>query len=76
VETFVDHHYRQQIDRLAEQERYESLRELLLQCQADEVSHRDEAAGLAGSSRGMVIRLWSAIVGAGSAAAVIAARRI
>ena len=76
VETFVDHHYRQQIDRLAEQERYESLRELLLQCQADEVSHRDEAAGLAGSSRGMVMRLWSAIVGAGSAAAVIAARRI
>jgi|TARA_B100001063_G_scaffold228097_1_gene239143 ubiquinone biosynthesis monooxygenase Coq7 len=76
VETFVDHHYRQQIDRLAEQERYESLRELLLQCQEDEVSHRDEAAGLAGTSRGILMRLWSAIVGAGSATAVIAARRI
>ncbi|RZO68364.1 MAG: demethoxyubiquinone hydroxylase family protein [Halieaceae bacterium] len=76
VETFVDHHYRQQIDRLAEQERYESLRELLLQCQEDEVSHRDEAACLAGPSRGKLMRLWSAIVGAGSAAAVIAARRI
>ena len=34
VETFVDHHYRQQIDRLADQERYRSLRQLLLQCQA------------------------------------------
>ena len=76
VETFVDHHYRQQIDRLAEQDRYESLRQLLLQCQEDEVSHRDEAAGLAGPSRGIVMRLWSFTVGAGSAAAVIAARRI
>jgi ubiquinone biosynthesis monooxygenase Coq7 len=72
----VDHHYRQQIDRLAEQDRYESLRQLLLQCQEDEVSHRDEAAGLAGPNRGIVMRLWSSLVGAGSAAAVIAARRI
>lgn len=76
VETFVDHHYRQQIDRLAAQERYESLRQLLLQCQADEVSHRDEAAGLAGPSRWILVRWWCAIVGAGSAAAVIVARRI
>ena len=76
VETFVDHHYRQQIDHLAEQERYESLRQLLLQCQEDEISHRDEAAGLAGPRRGVLTRLWSTIVGAGSAAAVIAARRI
>ena len=76
VETFVDHHYRQQIDRLAEQDRYESLRQLLLQCQEDEVSHRDEAAGLAGPSRGIVMRLWSSTVGTGSAVAVIAARRI
>jgi ubiquinone biosynthesis monooxygenase Coq7 len=76
VETFVDHHYRQQIDRLAEQEPYESLQQLLLQCQEDEVSHRDEAAGLAGPSRGILVRLWSVIVGAGSATAVIAARRV
>ncbi len=76
VETFVDHHYRQQIDRLAEQDRYESLRQLLLQCQADEVIHLDEAADLAGPSRWALMRWWCAIVGAGSAAAVIAARRI
>jgi ubiquinone biosynthesis monooxygenase Coq7 len=76
VETFVDHHYRQQIDRLADQERYRSLRQLLLQCQADEVSHRDEAAGLAGPSRWILVRWWCAIVGAGSAAAVTVARRI
>ena len=76
VETFVDQHYRQQIDRLAGQERYESLRQHLLQCQADEVSHRDEAADLAGPSRRVLLRWWCAIVGAGSAAAVIAARRI
>ena len=76
VETFVDHHYCQQIDHLEEQDRYESLRQLLLQCQEDEVSHRDEAAGLAGPNRGIVVRLWASIVGAGSAAAVITARRI
>ena len=76
VETFVDHHYEQQIQRLLVQGTYASLREMLLKCQADEVSHREEAARLALPRRGMLLRAWCAVVGTGSALAVIAAKRI
>ena len=76
VETFVDHHYEQQIVRLYPEGPYDALRQVLIDCQADEVSHRDEAAQLATPARGFLLRLWCAIVGAGSAAAVVAAKRI
>ena len=76
VETFVDHHYEQQIVRLDPEGPYHALRQVLVDCQADEVSHRDEAAQLATPARGFLLRLWCAIVGAGSAAAVVAAKRI
>ena len=76
VETFVDHHYEQQIQRLPAQETYASLRETLLKCQADEVSHRDEAARLALPRRGILLRAWCAVVGTGSMLAVIAAKRV
>ena len=76
VETFVDHHYEQQIVRLDPEGPYDALRQVLVDCQADEVSHRDEAAQLATPARGLLLRLWCAIVGAGSAAAVVAAKRI
>jgi len=49
---------------------------LLLQCQADEVHHRDEAALLAGSPVAWPLRAWCKVVGTGSAAAVVLARRI
>jgi len=76
VETFVDHHYEQQIQRLPAQGTYASLRETLLKCQADEVSHRDEAARLALPRRGILLRAWCAVVGTGSMLAVIAAKRV
>ena len=76
VETFVDHHYEQQIVRLDPQGPYDALRQVLVDCQADEVGHRDEAARLATLTRGPLLRLWCAIVGAGSAAAVVAAKRV
>ena len=76
VETFVDHHYEQQIIRLDPQGTHSGLRQVLVDCQADEVSHRDEAAQLATSIRGPLLQLWCATVGAGSAAAVVAAKRI
>ena len=76
VETFVDHHYEQQIVRLDPEGPYDALRQVLVDCQADEVSHRDEAAQLATPARGFLLRLWCAIVGAGSASAVAAAKRI
>ena len=76
VETFVDQHYEQQIVRLYPEGPYDALRQVLIDCQADEVSHRDEAAQLATPARGFLLRLWCVIVGAGSAAAVVAAKRI
>ncbi|MDG2459338.1 MAG: demethoxyubiquinone hydroxylase family protein [Luminiphilus sp.] len=76
VETFVDHHYQQQIDRLNATGEYPMLKQTLSDCQADEVSHRDEAAQLAAQYPSALMRIWCAIVGAGSAVAVVAARRI
>ena len=76
VETFVDHHYQQQIVRLMPEGEHGPLRQVLVDCQADEVSHRDEAASLAVPKRGVILRLWCAVVGSGSAAAVVAAKRI
>jgi ubiquinone biosynthesis monooxygenase Coq7 len=77
VETFVDHHYQQQIDRLDAEQRLPDLRALLARCQQEEVHHRDEARGLgAGATAGPLLQGWAWVVGAGSAAAVMAAKRI
>ena len=77
VETFVDHHYGEQVRSLASQSELNALRETLLDCQADEVAHRDEAATARGSDRlGMVLRVWCAMVGSGSRAAVALIRHI
>lgn len=76
VETFVDHHYQQQIDHLRQHGGPDGLLELLVRCQADEVHHRDEAAGLGGGALPWGLRLWCGLVGAGSAAAVVVARRM
>jgi ubiquinone biosynthesis monooxygenase Coq7 len=76
VETFVDHHYEEQIRKLPEHGPGGALRAILVSCQADEVHHRDEARGLGEVRRGMFLRAWSWAVGFGSASAVSAARRI
>ncbi len=76
VETFVDHHYQQQIDHLRAQGGPEGLLPLLLRCQADEQHHRDESAALVGSPPGVFLRMWCWTVGWGSSAAVVLARRI
>ena len=75
VETFVDVHYQQQIDHLRQHGGPEDLLALLLRCQADEQHHRDEAAALAGQHSPWLLRLWCSVVGSGSAAAVVLARR-
>ena len=75
VETFVDHHYQQQIDYLNQHGGPEGLLELLKRCQADECHHRDEAAELAGAPASSMLRAWCALVGSGSATAVKIARR-
>jgi ubiquinone biosynthesis monooxygenase Coq7 len=74
VETFVDHHYAAQIAMLGDAGEQGTLKRILLQCQGDEVHHRDEAAAALGTGRGMLLRLWGAVVAGGSKAAVSAAR--
>jgi len=77
VETFVNNHYEEQILALASQPDLSDLRQTLLDCQADEVAHRDEAAAARGLSQsGWVLRSWCAMVGAGSKAAVSLIRHI
>lgn len=75
VETFVDGHYAEQIERLSLQGIHPELRDLLEQCRLEEVEHRDEARHSGSGSNGPVQRLWCRMVGAGSAAAVALARR-
>lgn len=79
VERFVDAHYQQQIERLQREAGPPELLALLQRCQADERHHRDEAAqaaALASSPAPWWLRIWCALVGAGSAIAVTLARRI
>lgn len=76
VETFVDQHYQQQIDHLQQQGGPDGLLRMLLRCQADEQHHRDEAWALAGKATTWPLRAWCWLVGTGSAAAVVLARRI
>jgi 3-demethoxyubiquinol 3-hydroxylase len=85
VETFVDRHYREQIEAIDRLDPgrasppLQALRALLQSCRADEIGHRDEAALLlAGSAKpaSLLLRLWAASVGAGSRVAVKICRRI
>lgn len=77
VETFVDHHYQEQIDRIDAINGPADIRALLVECQGDEVHHRDEARAAAGPEEtGPLLRVWTIIVAAGSKSAVAAARRV
>ena len=77
VETFVNHHYEEQILALASQPALSDLRQTLLDCQADEVAHRDEAANARGLGQpAWLLRVWCAMVGAGSKTAVSLIRLI
>ena len=77
VETFVNQHYEDQIRALDSQPELSDLRQTLLDCQADEVAHRDEAAEALGSTRpNLVLRAWCTMVGIGSKAAVSLIRHI
>jgi len=77
VETFVDHHYRAQTDRLAAEGILPEIHALLERCREEEVHHRDEARAAGdGPAYGPLLRAWALVVGGGSAAAVAAAKRI
>jgi ubiquinone biosynthesis monooxygenase Coq7 len=72
VETFVDRHYEEQIRKLPDG----ALRAELLVCQADEVSHRNEARAVKPERESAALRAWTWLVGAGSELAVSVARRV
>ena len=77
VETFVDQHYEEQVHRLAAHPELHSLRQTLLDCQGDEVAHRDEAAAAQGPGQaGVLLRVWCWLVGVGSRQAVGVCRHI
>jgi ubiquinone biosynthesis monooxygenase Coq7 len=76
VETFVDRHYEKQVRKLPDHGPGGALRALLIACQADEVEHRDEARAAGAAATGRLTQTWQWLVGAGSALAVMAARRV
>ena len=75
VESFVVKHYEDQIRKLDAEPRWAALSARLREFQLDEDDHRRDAARR-GSRPGLMTRAWSAVVGAGSAAGVAAARLI
>lgn len=75
VETFVDEHYRRQIEQLRGQSDSDDLRALLARCHADEIAHRDEARSLSGAQAGKFIHAWTNLVTNTSRVAVRIARR-
>lgn len=73
VETFVEQHYQEQIEKL-EGTDYPGLLHLMKRCQADEVAHKQEAQALQAAKPSVVLSAWLTIVGTGSSQAVKLAR--
>jgi len=48
---------------------------LLIRCQADEIEHKNEAKSKTLTSLPLILKIWCAMVGGGSEAAVALARR-
>ena len=82
VEAFVESHYNYQISRLGSDPLHVShepsleLRRMLEHCCEDEVHHKEEAAARAGATLSTADKTWQWLVGAGSAVAANAAKRL
>ncbi|MCE2746947.1 MAG: demethoxyubiquinone hydroxylase family protein [Burkholderiales bacterium] len=76
VETFVNLHYQEQIEKLNVLGTHQELRSQLIEFQLDECAHRDEAASKTTKPGGVIVRLWVSAVGTGSKVAVTLARFI
>jgi len=79
VETFVDKHYTEQIDRLTLANPGQipgHITQLLQQCRADEVQHRQDAAARLSAPLSLPLRAWLKVVEWGSRGAVTVARAI
>lgn len=75
VESFVELHYDEQIETLAGQSKWASLRAQLVAFCREEVEHRNDASGRLDAPPSPVGRGWSWLVGVGSCAGVWLARR-
>jgi ubiquinone biosynthesis monooxygenase Coq7 len=77
VETFVDQHYEEQVQRLQALPSLRPLQLALIECQGDEVAHRNEAAAARGPQPpGWWLRAWCRVVASGSRSAVGVCRLI
>jgi ubiquinone biosynthesis monooxygenase Coq7 len=76
VESFVERHYSAQIDSMRARPGLEPLAERLAQFCADEVHHREDALRHGAEEPGIAGRVWSALIGGGSALGVLVARRV
>jgi ubiquinone biosynthesis monooxygenase Coq7 len=76
VEKFVEQHYQRQLTMMESDPALQDLYKTLEQFCADEVDHKQDAAHRRQPALGPVARLWSSIVGKGSALAVVIAKRI
>ena len=76
VETFVNLHYQEQIDKLNALGTHPALKAQLIEFQLDEFAHRDEAASKTTKPGGLIARLWVGAIGSGSKVAVTLARFI
>ncbi len=74
VETFVDHHYSEQIDYLQQNFPDARLLQILEFCRADELEHRDDARARIGDA-GPIGRGWALLVAGGSKLGVAFASR-
>lgn len=76
VETFVETHYKQQIELLRDEPALGSLAERLQRFCDEEIEHREDAQLSLDSPVGGIARCWASTVGAGSMLGVAIARRI
>ncbi|MCR2747923.1 demethoxyubiquinone hydroxylase family protein [Limnobacter parvus] len=74
VETFVNLHYQEQIEKLNDLGTHPELKAQLIEFQLDECNHRDEAAAKTTKPGGFVARLWVGAIATGSKVAVTLAR--
>ena len=76
VESFVEGHYVEQIEKMRDVADLQPLAETLQSFCDDEVEHLEDAARRQPSSSGIIARAWRQVVGAGSALGVVVARKV
>lgn len=76
VETFVEDHYLEQIEKMRASPELVGLADKLWEFCEEEVEHRDDAAERLQGPPGGAARVWSRLVGGGSSLGVAIARRV